>query len=194
MRLSRTNLVPVLAIVAGWVIGASFSFGFLVTQVRAQEPLEFKLLLPVAELESALSRIDRQIVLALGSDSVRALGRDVENLIFHNLRPFTSLLRSGDVEGAYLVATEDVELTTLFLGLPEVQRALPTDVSLHWEAGLVDLGRIPYRRLYVTAREAFATGETLEDMPTTQPFGDFIAVVRDGEVIATSRNMGGVSR
>jgi len=165
MRLSRTNLVPVLAIVAGWVIGASFSFGFLVTQVRAQEPLEFKLLLPVAELESALSRIDRQIVLALGSDSVRALGRDVENLIFHNLRPFTSLLRSGDVEGAYLVATEDVELTTLFLGLPEVQRALPTDVSLHWEAGLVDLGRIPYRRLYVTAREAFATGELPDDAP-----------------------------
>ena len=46
-----------------------------VTQVRAQEPLEFKLLLPVAELGSALSRIDRQIVLALGVDSIRALKR-----------------------------------------------------------------------------------------------------------------------
>ena len=45
----------------------------------------------------------------------------------------------------------------------------------------------------VTAREAFATGETLEDVPTTQA-GDLIAVVLDGEVIATSRITGGVSR
>ena len=173
--------------VVSWA--ATFVLTLATSQVRAQEPLEFKLLLPVAELESALSRIDRQIVLALGSDSVRALGRDVE--IFVNLRPFTSLLRSGDVEGAYFVATEDVELTTLFLGLTEVQRALPTDVSLHWEAG--NVGRSTYRRLYVTAREAFATGETLEDVPTTQA-GELIAVVRDGEVIATSRSIGGVSR
>ena len=175
--------------VVSWA--ATFVLTLATSQVRAQEPLEFKLLLPVAELESALSRIDRQIVLALGSDSVRALGRDVE--IFVNLRPFTSLLRSGDVEGAYLVATEDVELTTLFLGLTEVQRALPRDVSLHWEADLINVGRSTYRRLYVTAREAFATGETLEDVPTTQA-GELIAVVRDGEVIATSRSIGGVSR
>ena len=114
--------------------------------------LEFKLVLPVTELEAALSRIDRQIVGALGVDSIRALSRneegpsqDIQNLIFGgqgadstptdstqadstgveqgpevedpsvNLRPFTSLLSSGDIEGAYLVGTEDVEVAQLFL-------------------------------------------------------------------------------
>jgi protein-export membrane protein SecD len=52
--------------------------------------LEFKLVLPTAEFEGALSRIDRTIVATLGVDSIRALGRDVqgqetndlENLLF----------------------------------------------------------------------------------------------------------------
>ncbi|MDH3271207.1 MAG: protein translocase subunit SecD [Gemmatimonadota bacterium] len=39
--------------------------------------LEFKLVLPTAEFEQALSRIDRTIVATLGVDSIRALGRDV---------------------------------------------------------------------------------------------------------------------
>ena len=186
-----------------------------VTQVRAEEPLEFKLVLPVQELEGALARIDRQIVLALGVDSIRALSRDIEGpsqefegLLFGraadstgveeeeqavNFRPFTSVLASGDIEGAYLVAAEDVEVAQLFLALPEVQRAFPRNVSVHWEADPIGVAQRTYRRLYVTAREAFATGETLEDVPTTQA-GDLIAVVRDGEVIATSRSIGGVSR
>ena len=51
--------------------------------------LEFKLVLPVTELQSALSRIDRQIVAALGVEELRLLGRDeegpgqdIQNLIF----------------------------------------------------------------------------------------------------------------
>ncbi|HET9949325.1 MAG TPA: protein translocase subunit SecD, partial [Longimicrobiales bacterium] len=39
--------------------------------------LEFKLVLPTAEMEQALPRIDRAIVATLGVDSIRALGRDV---------------------------------------------------------------------------------------------------------------------
>ena len=41
--------------------------------------LEFKLVQPTTEFESALSRIDRAIVATLGVDSIRALGRDVED-------------------------------------------------------------------------------------------------------------------
>lgn len=41
--------------------------------------LEFKLVLPTTEVEAALPRIDRAIVAALGVDSIRALGRDVED-------------------------------------------------------------------------------------------------------------------
>jgi preprotein translocase subunit SecD len=40
--------------------------------------LEFKLVVPVTELEPALARIDRQIVAALGVDALREMGRDTE--------------------------------------------------------------------------------------------------------------------
>ena len=206
--------------------------------------LEFKLVLPVTELEARLALIDRQIVGALGVDSLRALGRDQEgpsqdlqDLIFGggrnadstqadstgaaedpeeedqsvNLRPFTSLLASGDVEGAYLVATEDVEVAELFLALPELQRALPRNISLHWEADLVGLGQRTYRRLFVTEEDAFVTGDMLEDATaqrdpqfnqpqvsfqfnraggrrfsnfTTQHIGDYIAIVLDDEIVS----------
>ena len=210
--------------------------------------LEFKLVLPVTELESALARIDRQIVGALGVDSIRALGRDeeganqdIQSLIFGgqgadstptdstqadstgveeappkedqsvNLRPLTSLLASGDVEGAYLVATEDVEVAELFLALPEVQRALPRNTSLHWEVVLIGLGQRTYRRLMITEEDSFVTGEMLEtataqrdpqfNQPqvafqfnraggrrfsnfTTQHIGDYIAIVLDDEIVS----------
>ena len=205
--------------------------------------LEFKLVLPVTELQSALARIDRQIVAALGVDSLRALGRDeegpsqdIQNLIFGgqsadstqadstgveeepeeedrsvNLSPFTSLLLSGDVEGAYLVATEDVEVAELFLAIPQVQRALPRNISLHWEADPIGLGQRTYHRLYVTEEDAFVTGEMLQgataqrdpqfNQPqvafefdraggrrfsnfTTQHIGDNIAIVLDDEIVS----------
>ena len=205
--------------------------------------LEFKLVLSVTEFESALARIDRQIVGVLGVDSIRALGRDTEgpnqdiqNLIFggetadssladstgvdgeaeeedqsNNLRPFTSLLSSGDIEGAYLVATEDVEVATFFLALSEVQRAMPRNVSVHWEADLIGFGQRTYRRLMVTEEDAFVTGDMLEDATaqrdpqfnqaqvnfefnraggrrfsnfTTQHIGDFIAIVLDDEIVS----------
>jgi len=205
--------------------------------------LEFKLVLPVTELEAALSRIDRQIVGALGVDSIRALGRneegpsqDIQNLIFGgqgadstqadstaveqgpeaegpsvNLRPFTSLLSSGDIEGAYLVGTEDIEVAQLFLALPEVQLAIPRNTSLHWEADPIGLGQRTYQRLMVTEEDAFVTGEMLEtataqrdpqfNQPqvsfqfnraggrrfsnfTTQHIGDYIAIVLDDEIVS----------
>ena len=205
--------------------------------------LEFKLVLPVTELETGLALIDRQIVGVLGVDSIRALGRDTEgpsqdiqNLIFggqtadsaqvdstgvdeeaeeedqsDNFRPVTSLLASGDIEGAYLVATEDVEVATLFLELSEVQRALPRNVSVHWEADPIGHGQRTYRRLYVTEEDAFVTGDMLEDATaqrdpefnqaqvsfqfnrtggrrfsnfTTQHIGDYIAIVLDDEIVS----------
>jgi preprotein translocase subunit SecD len=205
--------------------------------------LEFKLVLPVTELQSALPRIDRQIVGALGIDSLRALGRDeegpsqdIQNLIFGgqsadsaqadgneveeepeeedqtvNLSPFTSLLLSGDIEGVYLVATEGVEVANLFLALPEVQRALPRNISLHWEADPIGLGQRTYRRLFVTEEDAFVTGDMLEDATaqrdpqfnqpqvafefdraggrrfsnfTTQHIGDYIAIVLDDQIVS----------
>jgi preprotein translocase subunit SecD len=206
--------------------------------------LEFKLVVPVTELEPALGRIDRQIVAALGVDVLREMGRDTEgpsqdlqDLIFAspdadsaqvdstaaegdeaveedqavNLRPFTALLASGDVLGAYLVALEDVETAMTFLALPEVRIAMPRDISLHWETESVGVGARIYRRLYVTEEDAFMTGEQLEaavaqrdpqfnqaqvsfqlnraggrrfSQFTTQHVGDNIAIVLDGEIVS----------
>ena len=205
--------------------------------------LEFKLVLPVTEMQSALSRLDRQIVAALGEEELRLLGRDeegpsqdIQNLIFGgqsadsaqadstgveedleeedqslNLSPFTSLLLSGDFEGVYLVATEDVEVAERFLALSEVRRALPRNVSLHWEADPIGLGQRTYRRLYVTEEDSFVTGDMLEDATaqrdpqfnqpqvafqfnraggrrfsnfTTAHIGDYIAIVLDEEIVS----------
>ena len=208
--------------------------------------LQFKLVVPVTELEAALSRIDRQIVAALGIDALQEMGRDVldapaqdlQDLLFGgdaadsaqadtasaqgeqateeeepelNLRPFTALLASGDVEGSYLIASEDVEAAQTFLALPEVQIALPRDISLHWEADPTALGTRMYRRLYVTEEDAFLTGEQLETAVaqrdpqfnqaqvsfqwnraggrrfsqfTTQHVGDYIAIILDDEVVS----------
>ena len=162
--------------------------------------LEFKLVLPVTELQSQLARIDRQIVSVLGPDSIRALGgatedtnSEVEDLLFGgldapdsaqadstgvdgedveedqsvNLRPLTGLLAGGDFEGVYLVATEDVETAMLYLAMPEVQRSLPRNVSLHWEEeegrNIRAIEQRTFRRLYVTTEDTFVTGEMLED-------------------------------
>ncbi|UCC25717.1 MAG: protein translocase subunit SecD [Gemmatimonadales bacterium] len=154
--------------------------------------LEFKLVLPTSELQSALARMDRAIVAAVGVDSLQVLGRaveapdqtdDVAALLFGgdtteaaadsagaqdqeepeaNLRPFTSLLLQGDGEGIYLVAVEDMPQAELFLAMPEVRRTLPRNVELHWGAELVGQGARTYRRLYVLEDEAFLTGESLE--------------------------------
>ncbi len=206
--------------------------------------LEFKLVLPVTNLEPALSRIDRQIVGALGVDSLREMGsdaegpsQDIQDLIFSspeadsvqpesitsedeesleedesvNLRPFTALLASGDLQGTYLVALEDIEKAEVFLSLPEVQIALPRDISLHWETDPIGIGARTYLRLYVTEDEAFMTGEQLETAGaqrdpqfnqaqvtfqlnraggrkfsqfTTQHVGDNIAIILDDEVVS----------
>jgi preprotein translocase subunit SecD len=127
------------------------------------------------------------------------------------LRPFTALLNQGDGEGIYVVADQDVETAKRFLALPEVQVAIPRDVSLQWGADVVGIGARTYRRLYVLEDQAFMTGEMLEnavanrDAQYNQPLvnfqlnrrggrrfaeftgehvGDFLAIVLDGEVMS----------
>jgi len=128
-----------------------------------------------------------------------------------NLRPFTALLNQGNAEGTYLVAEQDVPVAKEFLALPEVQVAIPRDVSLQWGADPEGIGARTYRRLYVLERQAFLTGDMLEnavanrDPQYNQPLvnfqlnrrggvrfrdfsgqhiGDFLAIVLDGEVMS----------
>jgi preprotein translocase subunit SecD len=212
--------------------------------------LQFKLVLPTAELAPALPRIDRAIVAALGADSLRAMGRDVEaptesqdvmEMMFGRrdstqasdtvraapsadsasaetpsdteLRPFTSLLNQGDagMEGIFLVATEDVPTAQTFLALPDVERAIPRNVSLHWGEDVVSRGARTYRTLYVLEADPFMDGTELTEAIagrdpqfnqsqvlfelsrsggrdferfTSTHVGDFLAIVLDDEVVS----------
>ncbi len=80
-----------------------------------------------------------------------------------DLRPFTSLLLEGMDEGEFLVATEDYELVRRYLEMEEVQTVIPREISFHWGWEPVAVGARTYRRLFVLEREAFLTGEMLED-------------------------------
>jgi len=206
--------------------------------------LEFKLVRPTTEVESALARVDRAIVATLSEDEIAQLGqraapvtpgqRTVEDLLFAGgdtstsadslttqaedtistrpaARPFTALLNTGDVVGSYLVASEDVEAVQGFLALGEVQRALPRNVSLTFETQPVGVGARTYRRLYVLDKDAFMTGEALQNAIagrdpqfnqsqvqfelnraggrrfaqfTAQHVGDYLAIVLDNQVMS----------
>jgi protein-export membrane protein SecD len=202
--------------------------------------LEWKLVLPSSQVERNLARLDLAVVAALGADSLRALGRDVEapdqetvqDLLFRGdtaraqtlqqelddpetqdltLRPFTSLLLQGLDDGEYLVAAEDLALARKFLELPGVQAALPRNVSLQWGWEPIAVQGRTYRRLYVLERDAFLTGDMLEDASanrdqqfnqaivqfelsraggrifsewTGRHINDRIAIVLDGEVVS----------
>lgn len=127
-----------------------------------------------------------------------------------NLRPFTSLLNSGDV-GTYLVDVEDYEDASHFMALPEFERALPRDVSLQWGWDSLPRGARFYRELYVLEEDPFLTGEQLENATasrdqqfnqaqvlfelnrrggrdfqrlTAAHIGDRIAIVLDQEVVS----------
>ncbi len=78
-------------------------------------------------------------------------------------RPFTSRLLAGGSPGEYLVATEDVELVQSFLDMPEVQAAIPRELSLQWGWIPVATGARTYAILYVLEDGAFLTGDMLED-------------------------------
>jgi preprotein translocase subunit SecD len=99
----------------------------------------------------------------------------------------------------------------LYLAMPEVQRSLPRNVSLHWEEDPIALTQRTFRRLYVTTEDTFVTGEMLEDATaqrdpqgsqaqvnfefnraggrrfsrfTEQNIGNLIAIVLDGEIVS----------
>ncbi len=95
-------------------------------------------------------------------DSATA-GAEADSPPDRDYRPFTSRLLAGGSPGEYLVATEDVELVQSFLDMPEVQAAIPRDLSLQWGWIPVATGARTYAILYVLEDDAFLTGDMLED-------------------------------
>jgi preprotein translocase subunit SecD len=126
-------------------------------------------------------------------------------------RPFSARLNLGQIEGTYLVESNDVPVIERLLTLPAVQRALPRNVSLQFESQPIGVGARTYKNLYVLEREAFMTGEALENAVATrdpqfnnsivqfelnrrggarfgqftgQHVGDYLAIVLDNEVMS----------
>jgi protein-export membrane protein SecD len=78
-------------------------------------------------------------------------------------RPLSALLLESGSEGELLVAEQDLERVRRFLALPGVMDLLPRGGDLVWDARSRGTGAQLYRALYYTDREAFLTGERLED-------------------------------
>lgn len=76
--------------------------------------------------------------------------------------PFSSLLLGGG-DGEFAVEEANVERLERYLSLPGVREALPRNVELKWGSKPTGQGAALYRPLYVLQRQAFITGEQLED-------------------------------
>lgn len=115
------------------------------------------------DLENLLFGTDSSAVQDSAVADTTAAEPDPEASIEDALRPFSSLLFTGDVEGTYFVAAEDRLIADQFLAMEEVQRGFPRDQKLRWGADLIAQGARNYYRLYVLEEDAFLTGEELED-------------------------------
>jgi preprotein translocase subunit SecD len=148
------------------------------------------------------------------TDTTAALARsaaDSAEAAANALRPFSSLLGYGDVEGTFLVEAADVPIAEMFLALPDVQRSYPRGETLQWGADLAARGVQTYRYLYVLTEDPFLTGDQLEDAVAERDpqfnqsivrfelsraggrefsrfsganVGNFLAIVLDGEVMS----------
>jgi preprotein translocase subunit SecD len=92
-------------------------------------------------------------------DSAATAAQEAEDA----LRPFSSMLNFGDVEGTFMVALEDVPIAEQFLAMEGVQRAFPRDQILQWGEEIVGRGARNYKRLFVLEEDPFLTGDMLEN-------------------------------
>jgi preprotein translocase subunit SecD len=71
----------------------------------------------------------------------------------------SGVLLQGQLPGEYLVASDDVPVVEKWLALPEVQRAVPRVVTLHWSSEAEG----QYRALYALEARPIITGEDLQN-------------------------------
>ena len=123
--------------------------------------LEFKLVVPHTELESALSRIDRQIVGALGVDALREMGRDaggpsqdLQDILFGGQTADSAQADSTGAEGEQAAEEED------------------QSVNLRPFTALLASGDVP--GTYLVALEDVESAQTFLALPEVQ-----IALPRD---------------
>lgn len=74
---------------------------------------------------------------------------------------FSKLLQGGQFPGEYMVSERDVATVEKYLGMPEVQGALPPGKVLRWSSDTLSVGAQSYRPLYVVDARPIITGEYL---------------------------------
>src|SRR5256714_2903338 len=83
---------------------------------------------------------------------------------------FTKLVQQGQMPGEYYVAQTDVNTVTQYLGIPQVQAALPPGKVIRWSSDTLSLGNRVYRPFYVLDAKPIITGEYITDArPNTSP-------------------------
>ena len=152
--------------------------------------LEFRRVADLNPLIQNIPRMDRAVVAALGADAAeldmsadtsRQLQQDVRDRIFGSQdtadadsasadsataapasSPLSDVLMAGG-DGEMQVAEQDVERVKRYLALPGVAELLPRGTQLVWAADQQATGAQLFRSLYLLERDAFITGERLQN-------------------------------
>jgi protein-export membrane protein SecD len=152
--------------------------------------LEFRHVRDLTPLASALPRMDRTVLAALGpdaaeagapADTTRGMQQDVRDRLFGRQdtvgadsaaadtataapasRPLSDLLLAGS-DGEMQVMEQDVERVRRYLALPGVAELLPRGTQLVWGAKQQAVGAQLYRSLFLLDANAFITGERLQN-------------------------------
>jgi preprotein translocase subunit SecD len=157
-------------------------------QARAKEViqqaafLQFQIVLPLTELETALSRMDRAVADAIAAGEVEQAAATPEpgtgvGELFEEVdtgsaqaadtsvssRPFTSRLQPSGQEGILVVASEDVPAVEQYLALPAVANLIPRGTELLWGFETPETEAQQFRYLYLVEERPLITGEYLED-------------------------------
>src|SRR2546423_2906161 len=103
---------------------------------------------------------------------------------------FTKLVQQGQMPGEYYVAQTDVNTVTQYLGIPQVQAALPPGKVIRWSSDTLSLGNRVYRPFYVLDAKPIITGEYITDArPNTSPTeGNIVEFTLNNEGARRFRN------
>jgi preprotein translocase subunit SecD len=120
--------------------------------------LQFKLVLPTAELNTALPRMDRAIVAALGEDSLRAMGRDVE-----------APSQAQDIAELMFGRRDSTQAADTVTATPTDTAAAPADsTELRPFTSLLNQGDAGTEGIFLVATEDVETAQTFLALPDVQ--------------------------
>ncbi len=151
------------AIVTSIGVDSIRALGRDVTSTATDDITDLLFSTPSDDSASSEAEGDSASVVGDSAAAAQAAAEDSAQAAQDALRPFSSLLLIGDIEGTYLVAEADRAIAEHFLEMEDVIRAFPRDQEVFWGSEQVGQAAQNYFRLFVLSDEAFLTGDELED-------------------------------